>query len=228
MQRVDRPSPAFELLTAVAEEFKLDCTLLPLDPDLVPDGDQTRMAGHAASDPPVISPQNELAPGTSSESHDGTASPPVTQVGLSPLQKERVPRFRERLRNALEAFGRYPLLRPDLTDLANDFNFILGQFTDGSDLFEAIPTDEVDVRAPKPKANPALLQEVRDSFLKMAPHVTSHLYHPSRVHFPQPPESWNLPPEAREDPLAFWSKIWDSFDFSAPQFFDTTLELDEQ
>lgn len=114
-----------------------------------------------------------------------------------------------------------------MRDLADKFEAIHGELVDCSGLLEVTPAEE-DEEVPKPISDPAALQEIRDSFLNMAPHVIPYMEREPRSEYEDRDQSWNLPLEARQDPCSFWAKIWDSFDFSSPQYFDTTLRLEEQ
>lgn len=115
-----------------------------------------------------------------------------------------------------------------LKEIADCFAHVHGQDADCSGLIEATPPEKGELEAPQPVDDSDALRKVRESFLKMAPHLIRYLE--TGPHSPHVDEElpWNLPPAAREDPRAFWAKIFDSFDFSSPQYFDTTLPLEQQ
>lgn len=118
---------------------------------------------------------------------------------------------------------------PTLKGLADNFVRLHGSDVECSGLIESVPVENGQLEAPPPSDDHEALRQVRESFSKW--HPTSYIPYleskPLSPHVP-PPKSWNLPPAARTDPRAFWAEVFDSFDFSSPQYFDTTLSLKQQ
>lgn len=151
----------------------------------------------------------------------------VTQKGLVVLH--------DQLKELFETSEIYPGLYPGIERVVNTFQELFGSHFDCSGLSNVLHNDGDHLRAPEPVPNPKLLEEVRKSFLQMAERVPDYFkpyqqnYYYEVRYGPVPDvEPWNLPPEADSDPLGFWTKIWDTFDFAAPQYLDTKRDFEEQ
>lgn len=201
-------------------------------------------ADSTASIPSTVAPRYPLTLSVSEHSHGENAPPPLMseltaqivpsgstpedQQGVSEAQKDRVEELRDLLVYLFQGLDRQPRWYPLMSEVGDIFEMIHGQQVDCSELIEAVPPEEDELEVPMPFSDGKQLEEVRRSFMAMAPGLTEHIEWESQKRHWVPRDRWDLPASAREDPLGFWGKIWDSLDFSSPQFFDTTLMYEEQ
>lgn len=153
---------------------------------------------------------------------------PQDQHALPKFQRHHIVKLRDLLVDLFQGLDRLPRWYPLMDEIADEFEAAFGQQADCSELIDAVPPDGDELEVPMPSSDVHQLEEVRRSFMAMAPNVTTHIEEQSQQRHFSFKDRWTLPASAREDPLGFWGKIWDSFDFSSPQFFDTTLTYEEQ
>lgn len=171
------------------------------------------------------------APPTGFDPHNNTESPVKVnqdQPSLSSSQQEPVLQLRDHLVDLFEKSDRQTAWHPLFKNIAEAFNLAHGQLVNPSDLLKALPPMQEELRAVPLVHDEAKLATVRERFINMGGAVFHHLEEEHLPRWCPPRPYWNLPPAARRDPRQFWTKVWDSFDFSTPQFIDTTLSQIEQ
>lgn len=228
----------------IIEAFGRDLGPLTLNPGLPSSEDKkwstSSAAPRAPSDrrgaaltPPDLHETDDVAPSRPHALQADTSQEPSASVRpdehpLSAVQQEQVLQLRDHLVDLFERSDRQRTWHPLLKDIADTFNLLYGQLIDPSTLLNALPSMQRELQALPPTRDDAQLARVRRRFLKMGEYVFPYLEEKHLPRWCPPRPSWHLPPLARKNPRHFWAKVWDSFDFSSPQFIDTTLSRTEQ
>lgn len=192
----------------------------------------------------VAMPDYPLTPPDSNKSYEAAPSPPMmaqlasvaaTQPSRSSHQHvltddelQAIMDGHRKLANLFAGVKEEAQWVPTIHTIAAKYNSAFHRHMDCSFLVDAAAPGSEVIQASEPLEGSLRLERVRDSFLKMAPGVAEHAeYYATRRNGPHK-ASWNLPPEAKTHPRRFWERIWNSFDFEATPYIDTTLTLEEQ